>query len=446
MSSASVTAESPPVRRIQPPTPRVALVLFTAIVLGVVLYLGRSALTPFLVGALLIYILDPAVTFLARQRVGRVTVPRGLAVLIVYLITIFVVVEGLALLLAPLISQLLRFVNDLPNLLQSLDEALAQLSDVYRSLELPPAVREFIDGLLADVGQTAPSLDIGGLMPLARTILGTVAGFFGFLIIPVWAFYILRDRVRLRDHFEAALPAAWHNDVWAVVHIVDRVIGRWIRAQIVLGLIVGGATYLGLLLLGNFVDPRFLQFAVLLAVIAGVLELLPIIGPIISMVPTLLVALTTSDPIVSIVAVIVLYTVVQQVENAVLVPKIQGDALELHPSVIIFALIVGAAIAGLVGAIFSIPITAAARNVYRYLFRRLSEDDPQVPPVDAPDLRPLIEDSPHEAEPRPERPYDEWMNVDGTPGAAPETKRNLARGPAAEEDGDSTPTAHGTEE
>jgi predicted PurR-regulated permease PerM len=274
--------------------------------------------------------------------------------------------------------------------LAALEEALARLGESYRALELPPALRDYIDQLLANVSDSAPAVDLADLLPLARAVLGTAASFFGFLIIPVWAFYILRDRTRLTAHVDAALPPAWREDFWAVTHIIDRVVGRWIRAQIVLGLIVGAAIYAGLLLLGNLVDPRFIQFAVLLAVIAGVLELLPIIGPILAMIPTLLVALTTADPVVALLGVVALYTTVQQVENVVLVPKIQGDALELHPSVIIFALIIGAAIAGLAGAIISIPITAAARNVYRYLFRRLSEDDPAVPPADAPDMRPLI--------------------------------------------------------
>jgi predicted PurR-regulated permease PerM len=394
MTTTSVTADSPPPRRLQAPTPRVALVLFAVLLLGVVLYLGRSALTPFILGALLIYILDPLVGFLSRRHFNRIQLPRWIAVLIVYALTFFLVFEGLVLLLVPLLTQVGQFVGDLPRIFAALEAALAQLRETYQTLDLPPAVREYIDGLLADIGDGAPGIDLGGLLPLARTLLGTVASFFGFVIIPVWAFYILRDRVSLTTSLHNALPPAWREDTLAVVKIIDRVVGRWIRAQILLGLIIGVATYAGLLLLGNFVDPRFMQFAVLLAVIAGVLELLPIIGPIIAMVPTLLIALTTEDPVVSVVAVVALYTIVQQVENAVLVPKIQGEAVELHPSIIIFALIVGGAIAGLVGAILSIPITAAAMSVFRYLFRRLSADDPAVPPPDAPDMLPLISDDP----------------------------------------------------
>ena len=275
------------------------------------------------------------------------------------MITLLVVIEALALLLGPLVSQLLDYVRDLPSLLASLDTMLAQIGDVYRALDLPESVRQFIDEALAGAMEGGAGVDFGSLLPIARTMLSTAAGFFGFLIIPIWAFYILRDRVRLTEQLQNSLPASWRDEVWSVLTIIERVFGRWIRAQLLLGVIVGLMTYAGLVVLGLVIDERFLQFAILLAVIAGVLELLPIIGPIISMIPTLLVALITDDPAVAAIAVLVLYLVVQQLENNVLVPIIQGDAVELHPSLVIFALIIGGSIAGLLGAILAIPITAA---------------------------------------------------------------------------------------
>jgi predicted PurR-regulated permease PerM len=389
-------------RRLQPPTPRVALVIATAVVIGVLLYLGRHALTPFIVGALLVYILDPAVGFLSRIRIGSRTMPRGLAVLLVYLITFVVVVEGLALLLSPLISQLVEYIRDLPRLLETLNAAVAQLSQMYASLNLPAPIREFIDKALAGLGSGAGQVDFGSLLPIARTVLGTAAGFLGFVIIPIWAFYILRDRVRLTDRLAQSLPESWRPDVWAVLSIIERVFGRWVRAQILLGLIVGVVTWLGLMALGYLIDPRFHQFAVLLAVIAAIFELLPIIGPIISMIPTLLVALTTSEPLLAVGATIALYTAIQQIEGAVLVPRIQGDAVELHPSVVIFVLIVGGSIAGLIGAILAIPLTAAGMAVYRYLFHRLSDDAPPAEALADVGEAPVAE--PHAAKPATRRP------------------------------------------
>ena len=374
--TAAANAGSPRApRRLTVPSPRVALVLTASVVVAVLLYLGREALTPFIVGALLIYVLDPAVGFVARLRIGRWTIPRGLAVLLVYVAAFFVVIEALSLLLGPLVTQLLDYLRDLPRLLAAFDSTLASLGDVYRSLGLPEPVRNFIDQAIGGLAGGAGQIDFGSLLPIARSLAGAAAAIFGYLIIPIWAFYLLRDRVRLTAQFGAALPSAWRDDVWAVVSIVQNVFSSWIRAQILLGLIVGAGTYAGLLLLGWVVDERFLQFAVLLAVIAAVLELIPIIGPIISMIPTLLVALTTSEPVVGVIAVLLLYLVIQQVEGAVLVPKIQGDALELHPSVVIFVLILGGAIAGILGAILSIPITAAGRGVYRYLFKAVNDDE-----------------------------------------------------------------------
>src|SRR6188768_1436896 len=157
-------------RRLAMPTPRVALVLSAAIVIGVLLYLGRSALTPFIVGALIVYLLDPVVSWFARLKIGRRSLPRGLAVLLV---------------------QVIEYIRDFPRLLATLDSTLAQIAAAYRALDLPEPVRGFIDDALADLASGAGGIDFGSLLPIARTIAGTAAGFFGFLIIPIWAFYIL---------------------------------------------------------------------------------------------------------------------------------------------------------------------------------------------------------------------------------------------------------------
>jgi hypothetical protein len=133
---------------------------------------------------------------------------------------------------------------------------------------------------------------------------------------------------------------------------------------------VGLATFAGLIALSVSVDPVFGRFALLLALVAGFLELLPIIGPIIAAVPAILLAATAGPQAVA--AAFLLYLLVQQVENNLLVPKIQGDAVALHPSAVMFALVVGGAIAGLMGAILALPITAAGRDVLAYLFARLS--------------------------------------------------------------------------
>jgi predicted PurR-regulated permease PerM len=250
---------------------------------------------------------------------------------------------------------------------------LRRLAESYEGLQLPPQIRDLVDRAIADVQSGATGLDPGAIVfPVFRSVASFAAAAFGFFIVPFWAFYILKDRPSMTAGVDAVIPAEWRPDVRAIGWIVDTVFGRWIRGQLLLGLTVGAATFVGLIALDLLVDPVFGRFAVLFAVLAGLLELLPIIGPIISAVPPILVALTISPS--AVVAAFLLYLGIQQVENAILVPKIQGDAIKLHASVVVFALIVGGAIAGLLGAILALPITAAGRDIFRYAFRRLGPE------------------------------------------------------------------------
>jgi predicted PurR-regulated permease PerM len=361
-----------PPRTLPPPTPRVTLLIGAAVGIAVLLYMGREALTPFIVGLFLVYLLDPLV-----ERLVRLRIPRWVAVLITFAVVAIVVLEGLSLTLRPLVEQVSAFIADLPALAARLDQQLRQLSEFYRGLELPPALREAIDGWLADLGEGGFSFDPSVLLPVVNITAGFLTALVAYLIIPVWVFYVLKDRPQLTAAFDRSLPPTWRPDVRELVRIVERVFGQWVRGQLILGITVGVATFGGLLLLGAVVDPVFGRFAVLLAIAAGFLELLPIIGPIIAAIPAILLAATAG--LDAVVAALVLYTLIQQLENNILVPKIQGDAVQLHPGVVMFALVIGGAIAGLLGAILAIPIAAASRDALRYLFRRLT------PPEESPD-------------------------------------------------------------
>ncbi len=354
-------------RRIGPPSPRVALVIAGAIILFAVLYLGRSALGPFVVGLVLAYLLD-----LPVERMARFGLPRWLSVLLVYVVVIVVVAQALLIVLRPLGTELATFIREFPSF-------TAQVADMYAHLDLPPALREAIDSWLAGLGEGVGGLNPAVLLPVFTGLAGIIGSIVGYIIIPVWIFYLIKDRPALAGAAERSMPAEWRADARAVSGIALRVFGQWLRGQVFLGVTVGVATFVGLMLLSVTIDPVFGRFALLLSITAGVLELLPIIGPIIAAIPAVLLALTAG--VDAAVAALVLYIVIQQVENNLLVPKIQGDAVELHPSAVMFALVVGGAIAGLLGAILALPIAAAARDVFRYVFHRV--DEPPASPDEA---------------------------------------------------------------
>lgn len=360
--------------RFPPLSPRVAILIAFAVVIGFVLAMAADSVRPFIIGLLFVYLLDPPVRWLVRLKV-----PRPLAILVVYVVVVVAFIEFLALTLTPLVNEIVRFVDDLPTLIDDLDLQLRQLGEFYARLQIPDAVREWIDNVVASLTEDgaigAGAIDLSLLLPVVTGATSLIGIIFGYLILPVWVAYLLKDRVALMAAFDRAIPGTWRFDVWAVLRTIEHVFGQWVRGQLILGLSVAILTFVGLLIASELIDPIFGRYAILLSVIAGVLELVPIIGPIIAAIPAVLLAATAGPGVM--VAALILYTLIQQIENNFLVPKIQGDAVELHPAVVMVAILIGGSLAGLLGAILALPITAAFRDVVRYLFRRLSPDEPE---------------------------------------------------------------------
>ncbi|MGZ8563993.1 MAG: AI-2E family transporter, partial [Candidatus Limnocylindria bacterium] len=170
------------------------------------------------------------------------------------------------------------------------------------------------------------------------------------------------------------LPPSWRADSANILALLSRVGGRWVRGQLLLGLSIFIATVIGLTALTFLGFAEFGQFTLVLALIAAILEWLPIIGPIIAAIPAILIGLSISLP--AALAAAILYTAIQQLENQILVPKVMGDAIELHPAVMILALVVGGALFGIGGAILAAPTVAAGRDLYRYAFHRFGGRTP----------------------------------------------------------------------
>lgn len=365
-TAAPNTRSPAPGHGLRAPTPRVAVILVAVGVGAVVLLAAGDAVSPFILGLLLAYLLDPLV-----ERFARLGVPRWLAVLLVYVLAIGVVALAIALTVPPLVRQVATFADQLPTIVRQIQYQLGHLNQLYDRLGLPTEIRSLANQMVKATVDAVQNLDLGVIRPIIASAAGFVSSIFGYLILPAWLFYLLKDRPKLQASFDRSLPPAWRADVWAIVGIVHEVFGKWIRGQIILGSTVGIASFVGLTFLGLAVDPIFSQYAVLLALIAGFGELIPIIGPIITAVPAVLLGLTAgAEPAL---AALILYFGIQQVENNVLVPKIQSDAIELHPTLIIVALVVGGAIFGLLGAVLALPVTAAFRDVFAYVFRRAGE-------------------------------------------------------------------------
>lgn len=253
------------------------------------------------------------------------------------------------------------------------------------------------------------------LGPAVSTLLRTAGFILGLIVIPIWLFFVLKDRDRFPRAVAGALPEHWRDDGSNVLAILARVGGRWVRGELLLGAAVFAATVIGLTILTFVGFAEFGEFTLILALIAGVLEWFPIVGPILAAIPAILIGLSISPA--AAIAAIVLYTGIQQLENNLLVPKVLGDAVDLHPAVLIVGLVVGGALFGIGGAILAAPTLAAGRDLYRYTFQRLHDLPPATalglalhggapaPPAEPLPPEPPIE--PHASAPPDEEPVSE---------------------------------------
>jgi predicted PurR-regulated permease PerM len=342
--------------------------LMVAVVL-LLLWTARGALPAFFIGLALAFILDPGVTALARRGV-----PRWVGVLISYAAAVAVIWALLYFALPPITRQARELMEELPQLGAALGEVERAVIEWYESLPLPPDVRATIDEQLAASSEAIAAFLAGLLAPTINAVVRAATFILGLVVVPVWLFFVLKDRESFSRSVASAMPPGWRADAENVLALLARVGGKWVRGQLLLGGSIFLATAIGLTILTLLGFEEFGQFTLILALIAGVLEWFPIIGPIVAAIPAILIGLSIGFP--AAIAAAVLYTGIQQLENNVLVPKVMGDAVDLHPSVMILALVVGGALFGIGGAILAAPAVAAGRDLYRYGFHRFGGQPP----------------------------------------------------------------------
>lgn len=307
----------------------------------------------FALAAVLAFALSGPVDMLSR-RLGN----RLVAIVITYLAVGCVVVGGLTLIAGPFVRQATDLADALPRYANDLQ---ARAPEVQTTLG-QYGIQTDIDQLKS---QAAAAIEQGGTDVL-KNLVGTLAEVGGMILDIVLALvislYLLVDGPRFAQRSLAVIPPRHRSKAVFLQDNVSRVLGGYLRGQLTLALIIGVLAGVGTALLG-------LPYAVVLGVLAGLFELVPMFGPILSVIPAVLVALFMPFP--TVVWVVLFFLVIQQLENNVLAPRISGHAVGLHPLGAMFALLAGFQLAGLLGGLFAVPLAgvlwvllgAAYRNV-----------------------------------------------------------------------------------
>jgi predicted PurR-regulated permease PerM len=322
----------------------------------------------------LTYVLHPFVGRVMRHsRLGRAK-----ATALVYALLAALFFVGMAILgrsvVAGLASMNPRQVWD-----ETVAELLLLLPEQVTLMDNELALRQTLDELQGDLGNVG-QLAIEAFRPVSVTWLMGAASTFAFALLGLLvtfftSFYLTLDGTRVLGYFERKTPAPYRPALRSLLKEVDGVWQDFFRGQFVLALSIGVMTTVGLLVLG-------VRYAVLLGVIAGVLEVVPRVGPVLSTVPAVAVALVNPSTVfpdlprvVFVLLVLGLYILVQAAENNILVPRILGGSVNLPPAVMLVGALAGAAVGGIIGILLAAPLLGSARVLGSWLWYQLIRPD-----------------------------------------------------------------------
>ena len=282
--------------------------------------------------------LGPSINWLERKKI-----PRGIGIMLIYVVALFILSMVIVMLIPPITQEIDQLAATFPIYYE-------RFLQLFGSISMETNMSQTLQNNLREVGQTLSSYTGG--------VVNTVSGIFGslttFFLVLVLTFYFSVRKDGLKNFIHAVTPAKYQKyTIQTFIRIQDK-LGLWLRGQILLSLIIFVVTWIGLLILG-------VKYSLVLALIAGITEVIPFIGPLIGAVPAVFLAFLQSP--IKALFVVILYLVIQQLEGNIIVPKVMQKAVGLNPIVVIVVILLGAKLAGVLGALLSIPVTVAIMTI-----------------------------------------------------------------------------------
>lgn len=327
---------------------RTLKILLTIILAAVVAYFGwqvvQRVLYPlemFLMGAIIAFILSPAVDYL-NYRNGF---PRPLAILVVYTVILLLLSILGYFLVSPLLNQIQTLTNDLPKRFAELQPKLHNLDAWLTKNNLPTSNK--LQGQATTYLSSVSTTIINNLSILVLTSFNFLVN---IVLVLVIAFYLLLDGDNLVVRVYDLIPRSQVERVGFVQATINTVLGGYLRGQLVMALTIGSMAGVGVYAIGMH------QYAVVVGVLAGILEMVPMLGPWLASMPAILISAFTPDWWPRTLIVGLYFLLIQQLESNVIGPRITGRAVGLHPLAALMALLVGIELDGILGALFAVPV------------------------------------------------------------------------------------------
>jgi predicted PurR-regulated permease PerM len=325
------------------------------------------ALAPFAVGATIAYVLLPVVNWLDRF------LPRAVAVLLTLGVVLGFIAYFLAQLLPPIGQQITYVYTNLPDQTEwegMVDDINTRVATLPGPIQVTVGniLGEAVSGFQSKLDNSIRGLVDAGLAGI-MTLFNTIGFVLGFLVIPAWLLDVLRDEQEGVRSVNRLLPEWMRLDFWAIVRLIDRPFRAFVQGQLILSVAVGIGFYLGLSIF-EFLGFGEIRYKVLVAVVAGMFQLIPTLGPIVAAVVLFLLGLLRGPEIA--IAALVIHFATQWLVGMFVSPHLERRYIDIHPALLLMVIVMISEL-GLLWVLVAAPITVALRDVFRYVYGRVSD-------------------------------------------------------------------------
>jgi len=303
-----------------------------------------QVLLPFILAIIITYILNPLVEMLTENKMNRTA-----AVALIYFVLIGSIIIALVYIVPIIILELNKLIDTLPFYTSEVQRILANVKTKYLA-SLPLSFQEIIDRNINRMEE----LLLSSLQKVADAIIGIFSSILSIILGPILGFYFLKDLDKIRQNAILYIPASYRKIVIQWFESFGSTLGRYLRSQLIVSIIIGILTTLSMIILG-------VDFAFLIGVVAGITNIIPYFGPLIGTMPAVAIAILRYP--YKIPWIIVLMLIIHQLESGIISPHIVGEHVGLHPITVIFTLLIGGTFFGLVGLVLAVPVAALIKLV-----------------------------------------------------------------------------------
>lgn len=332
---------------------RITVVIFFV---GIIL-LVPSILFPFAISLILSILLTPIAEFIHKGivKIGLKRFPYDLSIGISFITFIAILYLMIIHILLPFITEAKLFLNSLSAALEEIQSVVPVLIEKYDMRFVPPEMQQLVSNIVNYIGTYTlriAQFSLVAIFSVASTLIEMIA-------VPFITFYMMKKGSTFKNAIASLFPVQYQSHLTRLMEEMYGMLCAYVRGQLILSVLMAFVTFLGMIVLE-------IPYPLVIGLLAGVVELIPIIGPIVGAIPPMLLGLLQSSSVM--IKVIIFYVIVQQLDAHIIMPKLMGSVIKVHPVAIIAGVLIGGHLYGIIGMMAAVPVLAIVQVIIRHMW------------------------------------------------------------------------------